>query len=59
MIIVDEGRRLRVPEGRPAAMIRWLIEHRDQIERAGKIKLTFDFAGKRTTASVQRHFKVK
>ena len=58
MIIVDNGKQYRVPAGRLARVIQWLIDHRDQIERADKIKVTFDFAGERIHASISQNYQV-
>jgi len=53
MIILDGGERLEVKPGRLTALIRWLVAHREWIERQEKMQLTFDCSGERAQAVVK------
>ena len=53
MIVVDGGERRRIPPGRPRAILRWLLEHRERIEQRDRIQVTFDCAGERAQAVIK------
>lgn len=58
MIILDEGTRYEIRNGRLVALIRWLITYRDRFEDKARVQLTFDCAGDRANATVKERSDV-
>lgn len=60
MIIVRDGeRRIEIQPGRLAALIRWLIEHREKFEELEKVQLVFDCAGQQAKIAIREHLTVE
>lgn len=58
MIVIDDDRRTEIPPGRLAALIRWLIDHRDKFEDLEKVQLLFDCAGQQAKVSIKERLEI-
>jgi hypothetical protein len=58
MVIVLDGRRVEIDPGRLAALVQWLVTHRERFEHQEKVQVTFDCAGDRAIAVVKERVDV-
>jgi len=58
MIVLDNGRRTTIEEGRLARLVRWLLRHRGKYEHQDKVQLVFDLAGAKGAVTVRERLNL-